>query len=244
VTTELATRAELTPTLFGTDDPVLVVERATKIADALAGVIEAKQLFSMIRGRKHVRVEGWTLLGSMVGVFASVEWSRPLAYPPGFEARAVAHNVRGDELGAADAQCTRAEGRWADADDYAIRSMAQTRAISKVLRMPLGFIVELAGYSATPAEELEEPQARPQQRSSRGARPTAAYQQLRDEVLAAAQVRGIDDAELSTIAADAGVEGRATIPQLRAMLKTIEEREVPDDAAGLPDSDDEPEIAY
>jgi hypothetical protein len=36
--------------------------------------------------------------------------------------------------------------------------MAQTRAVSKALRLPLGFIMHLAGYSATPAEELADEQ--------------------------------------------------------------------------------------
>ena len=33
--------------------------------------------------------------------------------------------------------------------------MAQTRSTSKALRLPLGFVVALAGYEATPAEEAE-----------------------------------------------------------------------------------------
>jgi hypothetical protein len=47
---------------------------------------------------------------------------------------------------------------------YAIRSMAQTRAISRALRAPLGQIIVLAGYEATPAEEMpaDEEQPRPQ----------------------------------------------------------------------------------
>ena len=48
----------------------------------------------------------------------------------------------------------RSEKSWAGRDDFALRSMAQTRATSKALRMPLGFVVTLAGYLATPAEEM------------------------------------------------------------------------------------------
>ena len=40
--------------------------------------------------------------------------------------------------------------------------MAQTRATSKALRGPLGFIVHLAGFSATPAEEMPSDVAAPQ----------------------------------------------------------------------------------
>jgi hypothetical protein len=32
--------------------------------------------------------------------------------------------------------------------------MSQTRATSKVLRQPLGFVMHLAGFDATPAEEM------------------------------------------------------------------------------------------
>ena len=32
--------------------------------------------------------------------------------------------------------------------------MAQTRATSKALRLTLGFVMELAGFDATPADEI------------------------------------------------------------------------------------------
>ena len=145
-------------TLFGTDDPTAVVERASTVATALASVINELNLFSNISGKKHVQVEGWTLLGSMLGVFAEIEWSRPIEN--GWEARAVARTLAGNVVGAAEAMCTTKERRWGSADTYAVRSMAQTRAVSKALRMPLGFIMHLAGYDATPAEEIptEQPQ--------------------------------------------------------------------------------------
>ena len=49
--------------------------------------------------------------------------------------------------------CSRAERNWTRSEDYAIRSMAQTRAMSKALSGPLRFIVTLSGLSGTPAEE-------------------------------------------------------------------------------------------
>ncbi len=56
--------------------------------------------------------------------------------------------------GAADAICSRSESKWQKADDYAVLSMAQTRATSKALRLPLGFVMTLAGFDPTPAEEM------------------------------------------------------------------------------------------
>jgi hypothetical protein len=147
-----AVRETAAVNLFGDASPVTVVERATEAANALSAVIESKELFKQIGKKKHVYVEGWTLLGSMLGVFPVVEWTREIE--GGWEARVVARTRNGDEVGAAEAMCTRRESTWKDRDDYALRSMAQTRAVSKALRHPLGFVMTLAGYEATPEAEM------------------------------------------------------------------------------------------
>lgn len=153
---DLAKRSEaieIAPsTLFGTDDPEQVVASATKAAKALAKVVTGQKLAVKIQGREHVRVEGWTLLGSMLGVFPVVAWTKKLEN--GWEARVEARTRAGDVVGAAEAECLRSEKTWASRDDYALRSMAQTRATSKALRAPLGFVMQLAGFDATPAEEM------------------------------------------------------------------------------------------
>ena len=138
--------------LFGAHTPEAVLEQATAQAKVLKDVIVKQGLSSNIQGREHVNVEGWTTLGSMLGVFPIVEWTRETA--DGWEARVVAKTLDGREVGAAEAMCTRSERTWAKRDDYALRSMAQTRATSKALRLPLGFVMQLAGYSPTPAEEM------------------------------------------------------------------------------------------
>jgi hypothetical protein len=154
--TELST--DLAPThvqsqnLFHTDDPVEVITRASRAAEALKGVITQQGLVSNIQGREHVRVEGWTTLGSMLGVVPVVTWTRRTE--DGWEARVEARTLDGRVVGAAEAMCSKSERTWSKRDDYALRSMAQTRATSKALRGPLGFVVTLAGYEATPAEEM------------------------------------------------------------------------------------------
>ena len=142
-------------TLFGTDDPAEVVIRATKIADALADVIRKQGLASRIGDREYVRVEGWTFLGTMLGVFPVTAWTRRIeGQDGGWEARVEAVTKDGITIGAAEAECLRTERTWAKRDDYALRSMAATRATSKALRMPLGFVMTLAGFEATPADEM------------------------------------------------------------------------------------------
>ncbi len=139
-------------TLFGSDDPDEVIERATHVAKALDGVLQQTGLTMSIQGRKYVKVEGWTFLGNLVGVFPRTAWSR--AIDGGWEARVEAVTRDGSIVGAAEAVCMRAEKNWANRDDYALRSMAQTRAMGKALRMPLGFIAVLAGYDPLPADEV------------------------------------------------------------------------------------------
>ena len=151
---ELVAAGHAPVTLFKTDDPIEIINKATHVADALSDVLKKKNLTTRIGNKDHVNVEGWTLCGTMLGIFPVVEWTRQV--DNGWEARVEARTLSGAVVGAAEAECLRSEKRWSSADDYSVRSMAQTRAISKALRAPLGFIVALAGYETTPEEEMPE----------------------------------------------------------------------------------------
>lgn len=140
------------PALFGTSEPTAIVQKATIVANALKEVIRKQNLISTISGKEYPRCEAWTLLGTMLGIFPVLEWTRKL--DNGWEARVEARTRDGAIVGAAEAECLRTESNWAKRDDFAIRSMAQTRATAKCLRMPLGFVMTLAGFEATPAEEM------------------------------------------------------------------------------------------
>ena len=224
-----------------------------RVARVLTDVLESRDLVVPV-GNGHVRIEGWTLLGSMVGVAPEVEWSRPI--PMGWEARATARTADGRLVGNGEAQCTREEKHWRDRDDYALRSMAQTRAVSKALRMGLGFIVQLAGYDATPAEELpaddyagvgrEAPPRRRTRTRKAAPEPAPAQEPAGPEAVArmriseAARVRGLDADALLGIAAEAGVDpevGPPTQAQLDTILAAVEALPIPADTplAEVPD---------
>jgi hypothetical protein len=213
---EAGTSVPAEATLFHTNDPAEVLIRATGVADVLARVLRTQKdaegklkLISTISGREHVRVEGWTLCGSMLGVFAIPIWTRkiPDSEGGGWEARVEARTLSGAVVGAAEAQCMRSENQWSyepvgrggrkleARDDYALRSMAQTRATSKALRLPLGFIVTLAGFDATPAEEMgqsESGQPQPQGRRQEGPPPFPVPKSWAEIEKA---IRGCDNAE-------------------------------------------------
>jgi hypothetical protein len=61
----------------------------------------------------------------------------------------------GNPVGWGEGRCTRGEASKVHQDDYALSSMAQTRGQSRALGAPLKFVVKLAGYETTPAEELD-----------------------------------------------------------------------------------------
>jgi hypothetical protein len=146
-------------TLFGTSDPRVALERMAEVASALVDVIEAKNLYATINGRRHITCEGWTTLGGMLGIVPVVTETRANEDGDGIVARVEARTLDGRVVGAAEGECARAESKWKQRDPFAIRSMAQTRAISRALRAPLGQIVVLAGYQPAGAEELvEEPE--------------------------------------------------------------------------------------
>jgi hypothetical protein len=65
----------------------------------------------------------------------------------------------GRDVGWGEGRCTRGERTWANRDDYALASQAQTRGQSRALAAPLRFIVKLAGYATTPADEMSDGEA-------------------------------------------------------------------------------------
>jgi hypothetical protein len=145
-----------TPTLIEQTNPVLILEQSTDIANALADIIEKKHLYTIIKGKKHVHVEGWTTLGALNKVFPILDWSKRLDRENEviYESRIIAKTLKGDIIGVGEALCSNKESNWQYSDEYAIKSMSITRATSKALRIPLGWIMVLAGYEGTPFEEM------------------------------------------------------------------------------------------
>ena len=133
--------------------PEQVVNRATMIANALADVIRKKGLSSKIKGKEYVRVEGWSTLGAMIGVLPREQHVKEIEN--GYEAYVdLVRASDGVVIGGASAICTRDERNWKDRDAFAVRSMAITRATGKAYRLGMAWIMELAGYAGTPAEEM------------------------------------------------------------------------------------------
>lgn len=145
-------------------DPEDQIILATKIANSLTAVIEKQRLFHIIQGKKYVRVEGWELLGTFLGILPR-ERSVIEREDGSFEASVdLVRASDGVVIGGASALCGTDERRWKDADRYARRSMAFTRAVGKAYRSSFSWIISLAGYEPTPAEEIPRDDRQPHQR--------------------------------------------------------------------------------
>lgn len=151
-------------TIFGTDDPVLVVQKATDIANALRGAILQMGMTTSIQGREYVLAEGWAFMGALIGVSPRalsvdvIEIEACTGHDVcAYEARVELVTKSGDIVGGAIAECSFHERNWADRDAFALKSMAQTRATGKAFRLAYGFVMKAAGYEATPAEEMVQP---------------------------------------------------------------------------------------
>lgn len=135
-------------------EPEAQIEFAARVATTLTKVIEKQNLYTVIQGRKYVRVEGWEVLGTFLGVLPK---ERAVSELPDGSYEAFVDLVRSSDgiiVGGASAICGVDEKRWASADRYARRSMAITRAVGKAYRTSFSWIISLAGYEVTPAEEI------------------------------------------------------------------------------------------
>jgi hypothetical protein len=129
------------------------------------GVRASKQLMEIvsqtnwtvnIQGNKYLRFEGWQTVGKFFGYTVKTEDTKYVEFGEvkGFEAKSVILDQNGLVIGGAEAICMNDEKNWQGKPLYALKSMAQTRASAKAFRQILSWVVVLAGYNPTPAEEI------------------------------------------------------------------------------------------
>jgi hypothetical protein len=172
---------QVQPAMLAGLSPATLIEAATEIATELRKVIDrqglAVDLGTEDRPSEHVKIEGWLTAGAMVQTFPHIIFSETIRDTEGrlvgFKATAQAKTLEGRIVATADALCTRDEKQrikkgkragtewypWAEKPAHQVLSMAETRAASKVMGFACRWIITMAGYSGTPAEEVisEEP---------------------------------------------------------------------------------------
>jgi len=135
-----------------------IVSNGHIMAQALKDVIASKKKPVIINGEQYLEFEDWQLLGRFHKIYSQVEWTKEIREKDliiGYEARAIVVNEEGKVVSAAESMCLKTEKQWGGKDLFAVRSMAQTRACAKALRNVLSWVVVLAGYKSSVAEEMQ-----------------------------------------------------------------------------------------
>lgn len=135
--------------------PAALVSGATQISDQLAKIIRDKKLANKIQGKEYVRVEGWTTLAALLGVIAREDKVHAEADGSYIATVSLVRMTDGSVISTASAECGMDEPKWANGPRYARRSMAITRATGKAARLAFSWIMALAGFQPTPAEEMD-----------------------------------------------------------------------------------------
>uniref|UniRef100_A0A6M3L609 Uncharacterized protein n=2 Tax=viral metagenome TaxID=1070528 RepID=A0A6M3L609_9ZZZZ len=161
--------------------PEIVLENARTAARALSDVLSNKKKPVIMNGEQYLEFEDWQTCGQFYGYTVKTGDAMPVEVDGVKGAKASADIIdihTGMYLGGAEAYCMRDEDHWNTRPKYEwqgegenrkrvkvgdeivpwfqLASMAQTRAGSKALRNRLAWVVVLAGYKATPAEEMTE----------------------------------------------------------------------------------------
>lgn len=126
-------------------------------SNKLKDLIVEKRLYTNIKGKNYPLVEAWQIAGALCGIYPEVKSLDDLSDSDTIKYRAevVLKDANSNIVGAGIAICTNKEQGKQRFEEYAVASMAQTRAVGKAFRIKLGWLVKLAGYEATPAEEMD-----------------------------------------------------------------------------------------
>ena len=129
-----------------------------QLASELTKLIKEKGLSSNIQGKQFVNVEGWQFCGASLGLMPIITSTQDLCKDDELKYMAtceVRNITTGQLVATGIAICSNKEKTKRYFDEYAILSMAQTRAIGKAYRNLLAWLMKAAGFEATPAEEMD-----------------------------------------------------------------------------------------
>jgi hypothetical protein len=141
---------------LATASPVRAMEHAQEVVQFMSSKCTGSQYIAIIQGRKYPKVEWWTTVGMSLGLFpAEVVSERFEMDKNHYGYRSVVEVLhKGQVVTRASAICTTEESAWGKRDEYAVKSMATTRATGKAYRIGLSGLAVLAGLEPTPADEI------------------------------------------------------------------------------------------
>ncbi len=129
-----------------------------QLAAELQRFVKEQKLTVNIKGKSYPLVESWQFAGSQLGLIPIIQSVQNISTDSEVKYSATVEVIRiadGCVVSRGFAICSNKEGNKRTWDEYAICSMAQTRATGKAFRNILGWLMKAAGFAATPAEEMD-----------------------------------------------------------------------------------------
>jgi len=139
------------------------IQDTIKMAKTLKKHIIDNNLYVSIKGKNYVLIDGWQFAGGLLGLRPYVYKENDLSSDKEIKWKVDVKlfNFKNDKvIGRGVAICSSKETTKKSFDEFAILSMAQTRAIGKAYRNLIGWVMKTAGYEATPAEEMKKVDAK------------------------------------------------------------------------------------
>ena len=142
-------------------DPDAVVANGGRWATALKDVMEKQKMYAVIQGKQYPEVEAWQMVIAFANLSPVTQYVEPIYENEeivAYGAQVNLLNLDGVVVGGGYASCgmdgfvTQGKKGWDR--NRAAQSAAQTWAVSKAGRSKFSFVVKMAGYEGTPAEEL------------------------------------------------------------------------------------------
>lgn len=218
--------------------PNEVLVEAQQAAIELQKRIAGKKKPVIFGDEQYIENDDWQMVAHFFGMSPKVETTEFVEYgnTTGFKATAVLIDIRtGAVISRGEALCLDEEDNWGDRTKYEwkkdangrgvrvavgkvptplfqLMSMAQTRACNKAMSNKLKWVVSLAGYSGTPAEDMHAATVQEPKQEENALPDTL---QRKPQVSAAPQSQTSQPRPAATVGAGAGVAASAPAPDTR-----------------------------
>lgn len=129
-----------------------------QLATELQRFVKEQKLTVNIKGKSYPLVESWQFAGSQLGLIPIIQSVQNISSDTEIKYSATVEVIRIADQSVVSrgfAICSNKEANKRAWDEYAICSMAQTRATGKAFRNILSWLMKAAGFEATPAEEMD-----------------------------------------------------------------------------------------
>jgi len=129
------------------------------LAQDIKKFITENKLSTNVQGKEFPQAEAWQYAGNRLGIIPQAGELINLSSQDEIKYQAsillIDINNGFKTVGKGFAICSNREQGKKYYQEFAIASMAQTRSIGKAYRIMLSFLMRLAGYEPTPAEEMD-----------------------------------------------------------------------------------------